>query len=126
MQQVSDSELVIMRIIWDRDGQAMYADIIDDLEKKGFTWKKNTVLTFLARLGEKGLLRVNKVGRRNDYIALFNEEQYLAQQTKDFVGKVYEGNVTGLVSTLVEQNLISSGDLDELRKFWGEKEGEDV
>lgn len=111
-----------MRIIWDRGGEAMYADIVGDLEEKELFWKKNTVLTFLARLVEKGLLQTSKVGRRNDYRALVSADDYLAQQTKTFVGKVYEGNVKGLVSTLVEQNLISSGDLDELRKYWDDKE----
>ncbi|MFV0400280.1 MAG: BlaI/MecI/CopY family transcriptional regulator [Oscillospiraceae bacterium] len=122
MNQISDSELEIMRIIWDRGGEAMYADIVGDLEEKELFWKKNTVLTFLARLVEKGLLQTSKVGRRNDYRALVSADDYLAQQTKTFVGKVYEGNVKGLVSTLVEQNLISSGDLDELRKYWDDKE----
>lgn len=126
MYQVSDSELVIMRIIWDRQGEAMYADIIGDLENKGLMWKKNTVLTFLARLGEKGLLKVKKVGRRNDYIALVGEEEYLAQQTKNFVGKIYEGNVKGLVSTLVDQNLISSDELSSLREYWEAKDKQDV
>ena len=122
MHQISDSELIIMKIIWKHNGQAMYAQITEALEGQGLDWKKNTILTFLSRLVEKQLLKIHKVGRRNYYIAIVDEEDYQTWQTKSFVGKVYEGNVKGLVSTLVEQHLISSDEVEELRRFWDEKE----
>jgi len=119
--QISDSELIIMKFIWKQNGRAMYSEIVQGLEDMDLQWKKNTILTFLARLVEKGCLRVEKIGRRNDYIALLTEEEYRSQQTQSFVGKIYDGNVKGLISALVEQEAISSADLDELRSFWDKK-----
>ncbi|MDO5566882.1 MAG: BlaI/MecI/CopY family transcriptional regulator, partial [Planctomycetia bacterium] len=106
--------------IWENDGIALYAQIMEELEKQGITWKKNTVITLLSRLIEKQILKTNKIGRRNEYKAVISMEEYQASQMKTFVDKVYEGNVAGLVSTLIQQNMISQKDYDELMEFWEE------
>ena len=121
MIQISDSELIIMKYIWKQGGKAMYSEIVQGLEDMDLQWKKNTILTFLSRLVEKKILKVEKIGRRNDYIALLTEDEYRSQQTRNFVGKIYDGNVKGLISALVEQEAISSSELDELRSFWEKK-----
>jgi len=102
----------------------MYSEIVQGLEEMNLQWKKNTILTFLSRLVEKKILKVEKVGRRNDYIALLSEEEYRSQQTLNFVGKIYDGNVKGLIAALVEQEAISSEELEELRSHWSKKENE--
>ena len=108
IQQISDSELELMRIVWARGGTALYAHIMEDLEKAGRTWQKNTVITLLSRLVEKGLLRTSKLGRRNQYTA----------QAQTLLNKLYEGSAKGLVSTLIERELLSAADYEELRSFW--------
>ena len=118
IQQISDSELELMRIIWARGGTALYAHIMEDLEKAGRTWQKNTVITLLSRLVEKGLLRTSKLGRRNQYTALATEADYQAAQAQTLLNKLYEGSAKGLVSTLIERELLSAADYEELRSFW--------
>lgn len=120
-QQISDSELELMKIIWENSGTALYAHIMSALDKSGNEWKKNTVLTLLSRLIEKGFLTTSKIGRRNEYKALVCEKDYLTTQTKNFLEKVYEGDVTELISTLVHQDLLSADDFDTLNQFWREK-----
>ena len=61
---VSDSELQLMHILWDLGGRARFAQVMEVLEKQGSPWNKNTVLTFLARLTDKGLLSTEKFGRQ--------------------------------------------------------------
>ena len=118
IQQISDSELELMRIVWARGGTALYAHIMEDLEKAGRTWQKNTVITLLSRLVEKGLLRTSKLGRRNQYTALATEADYQAAQAQTLLDKLYEGSAKGLVSTLIERELLSAADYEELRSFW--------
>lgn len=121
-QQISDSELELMKIIWTNGGTALYSYIMEELDKSGNVWKKNTVLTLLSRLIEKGFLKTNKIGRKNEYAALVAESAYLTTQTKNFLEKVYEGDVKELVSTLIQQKILSSNDLADLKLFWrGEK-----
>ena len=70
IQQISESELVLMKIIWNNGGTALYSHIMEELERDSNEWKKNTVLTLLSRLVEKGFLRTAKIGRRNEYKAV--------------------------------------------------------
>ncbi len=115
---VSDSELELMKIIWANGGTALYANIMEELEAMGNTWQKNTVITLLSRLVEKGLLKTNKIGRRNEYTAVVSEADYTAAQTHNFLKKYYEGNVKGLVSTLIQREMLTSQDYEDLKKFW--------
>ena len=61
--QISDSELELMKIIWSAGGAALYAQIMEALAEEGRSWQKNTVITLLSRLVDKGFLTVRKLGR---------------------------------------------------------------
>lgn len=118
IQQASDSELELMKIIWADGGTALYARVMDELAKTGNHWQKNTVITLLSRLIEKGLLKTSKIGRRNEYTAVVSETDYQAAQTKSFLDKLYEGDAKGLVSTLIQREMLTSQDYEDLREFW--------
>ncbi len=118
--QVSDSELELMKIVWANEGTAFYAHIMEELAKSGRTWQKNTIITLLSRLVEKGLLKTKKLGRRNEYTAVVSEGDYRAAQTQTLLNKLYEGSAKGLVSTLIQRDLISPAEYEELKQFWEE------
>ena len=122
LQQISESELVLMKIIWKNGGTALYSFVMDELEKEKNEWKKNTVLTLLSRLIEKKYLKTKKIGRRNEYVALVTEQEYQAMQTHSFLDKIYEGNVKNLVSTLLQQDILSADELKEIENFWRQKD----
>lgn len=118
MQQISESELVLMKIIWKNGGTALYSYIMEELEKDSNEWKKNTVLTLLSRLIEKKFLKTKKIGRRNEYVAVVTKQEYQTMQTQSFLDRIYEGNVRHLVSALVQQELLSEEDWKEIEAFW--------
>ena len=66
----------------------------------------------------KGLLSVNKLGRRNEYTAVVSEADYQASQTQALVNKLYAGSAKGLIATLIQQDLLSPEDYAELKRFW--------
>lgn len=121
--QISDSELELMKIVWSQGGTARYARIMEELARTGRTWQKNTVITLLSRLVEKGMLRTSKIGRRNEYTAVVTEEDYQAAQTQRLLNKLYEGSAKGLVAALIQRDLLSAEDYEELKRFW-ERGGE--
>ncbi len=130
-QQISESELILMKIIWKNGGVALYSRIMEELEndhsggKKDIPWKTNTVLTLLSRLVEKKFLKVRKIGRRNEYVAVVTEVEYQAAQTHSFLDRVYGGNVRNLVSTLLRQDILSAQELKEIEEFWKKEERKD-
>ena len=120
-QQISESELVLMKIIWKNGGAALYSYIMEELEKDKKEWKNNTVHTLLSRLVEKKFLKVKKIGRRNEYVVTVTEAEYQTTQTHSFLNKVYGGNVKNLVSTLLQQDILSAEELKEIEAFWREE-----
>ena len=119
--QISDSELELMKIIWSAGGAALYAQIMEALAEEGRSWQKNTVITLLSRLVDKGFLTVRKLGRRNEYAAAVSEAEYQAAQTQVLVNKLYAGSATGLGAALSRQEAISPGDYEELKRLWEEE-----
>lgn len=118
--QISDSELELMKIVWAAGGTALYVQIMAALAEAGRTWQKNTVITLLSRLVDKGFLSVRKLGRRNEYTAVVAEADYQAAQTQVLVNKLYAGSAKGLVAALIQREAISSQDYEELKRFWEE------
>lgn len=118
MQQISDYELELMKTIWGNGGSALYAEIVASLSARDMHLTKNTIITLLSRLIDKGLLKTNKIGHRNRYTAIVSADEYQSSQTEHFLDKVYEGNAKGLVSTLIQKDLLSASDYEDLKKHW--------
>lgn len=118
LQQVSDFKLELMKIIWANSGTALYAEIVESLEKKNISTTKNTIISLLLQLIDKRFLKTNKIGRRNKYTALVSETEYQAAQTETFLEKIYESDAKGLISTLIQKDLISADEYEDLKKYW--------
>ena len=65
----------------------------------------------------QGYLNAQKIGRRNEYTTLISETEYQTAQTKNFVNKIYEGNVNDLVCNLISGDLLSEEEYQELKKL---------
>ena len=115
--QISDAELEIMKIIWSNNEPTLFAQIMDTLEANEKSWQKNTVITLLSRLMGKGYLKANKLGRKNEYVALISEADYQSAQTKAFIDKIYEGNTSGLIARLVQSEMLTDEEYAELKKI---------
>ena len=117
MQPISEAELDIMRIVWANQGSTFFSYIMRELETKEKTWQKNTVITLLARLMDKGYLKAKKTGRRNEYTPLVSEADYQSLQTRNFIEKIYEGSVGGLISNLIRGDLLKEDEYESLRNL---------
>lgn len=115
---IPDSELELMKIVWANGGTALYAQIMEELSAAGRAWQKNTVITLLSRLVDKGLLKTSKIGRRNEYTALVSEAEYQTAQARTLLNKLYQGDAKGLVATLIQGDMLSEEDYAELKRFW--------
>lgn len=117
-QQVSNSELELMKIIWNKNGAAFLAEIMEELKQTENSWNQNTILTFLVRLVDKKMLKVQKINRKNRYIAVVSKNEFAVSQVKNFLDKINLGNVKDFASALIEQDYLSDEDIKELKEFW--------
>ncbi len=118
MQQLSDAELEIMKIVWGNPNKVtLFSYIMDEMAARGKPCQKNTLIVLLSRLINKGFLSAKKIGRHNEYTTLISEKEYQTAQTKNFLNKIYEGNVKGLVSNLISGDLLADEEYKELKKL---------
>lgn len=115
MQQISGSEMEVMQVVWSSDGPVTSAQIQEALAARN--WKATTVLTFLARLCEKGFLRAEKQGKANLYTPCLSEGDYRRQETRAFLDEVHHGSVKSFIAALADAEL-SPDDLHELKKWF--------
>jgi BlaI family transcriptional regulator, penicillinase repressor len=116
IKRLPDSELEIMMIIWGANEPVTSAYVSENLKDKK-EWKITSVLTFLARLVEKGFVTSTREGKVNIYSAVMGEQEYLESESKSFLVKLYGNSLTTFVSSLYKSNAINDDDLAELQKF---------
>ena len=105
-------------MVWAKNKEpSLFAELTDELAAKGRPWQKNTLITLLNRLVNKGFLKAKKIGRRNEYTPLVSEAEYQTAQTKHFLEKLYEGSASGLVATLISGDLLTDEEYSELRQM---------
>lgn len=118
VQQISDAELEIMKIIWGNPQKVtLFPYIMEGLAARGKPCQKNTLIVLLSRLMNKGFLSAKKMGRRNEYTSLVSETEYQTAQTKNFLNKIYEGSAKGLVSNLILGDLLTDKEYQELKRL---------
>lgn len=115
-KKIPDAELDIMLIIWREDRRMTRAEIEAQVNQQR-PLAATTVLTFLARLTERGFLGVEKIGKTNYYSVRISQEEYLRQEGRYFLEKLCGGSVVRLVASLYEDHALTDGELSELRDF---------
>jgi len=118
---LSGAEYKIMDCVWDLHRAVTSADILQEVgAARG--WKQPTILTFLTRLVEKGLLTTEKNGKLRSYTAAMTREEYKNEETRAFLAQLYDGSVQNMVACMVDGNGISDEELRELRAWLKERE----
>ncbi|NLB19342.1 MAG: BlaI/MecI/CopY family transcriptional regulator [Clostridium sp.] len=114
MKKLSESEFEIMRKIWDTESSLTLEEVIIAVEEK--KWSVHTVRNFLTRIVDKGYLRVDKVGRKNLYVPIVLED-YMNNQSKSMIKRLYDGSVQNFVAQLYETDDLSKKDLMDLKIY---------
>lgn len=115
MQRMSDSEKQIMELIWAAGRPVTTREIIANLPEDN-TWKQSTVITFLARLMEKGILKATRISKANYYEPCITEQEYQKCTTKQFIADVHKGSVLGFINTLCDNGDLTKEDIEKLMK----------
>ncbi|MFZ3130488.1 MAG: BlaI/MecI/CopY family transcriptional regulator [Desulfosporosinus sp.] len=116
LQRISDAEKQIMKFIWAAGCPVTTSEIIQHLPEEK-SWKQNTVVTFLARLIEKGVLKATKISKANHYEPCVTEQEYRNFETKQFIKDVHKGSVYGLITALCDNGDLTKEDIENLMKL---------
>jgi predicted transcriptional regulator len=115
-------ELKVMNILW-----TIKSGFIKDIREN---WDEdpapayNTVSTIVRILKDKKDYISHKAyGRTHEYFPKVTKEDYQRQFLDNAVSNVFSGSLSSLVSTLVDQDEISTSELDELRSILANYDG---
>ena len=118
--QISEAEFEVMKIIW------KYAPINTNevTEKLTHTtdWNPKTIQTMLKRLVAKNALTYSKESRVFVYTPLISEAEYLRQKRTSFLDRYFQGNMTSMLSSYLEEETLHPKELEELRKLLSDKD----
>ena len=109
----SDAQLEVLNIIWDR-GEATVGQLWRAFSARRPV-ARNTVLTLVARLEEKGWLRRRAEGNVPSYSATVPRQAALRQIVRRLVDTAFRGSTEGLVMTLLEDGNLSEGQAERIR-----------
>lgn len=116
MKRLPDSELEIMLIVWDYDRPVTRFEIEERLDGDR-KLSPTTILSFLARLQERGFLEVTKVGKNNLYAPVIDKDSYMKVESKNILTKLYRNSAKNFIAALYDGDNLSADDIAELEEY---------
>ena len=124
MKQISESEMIVMKIIWGA-GERITSNYVMDHLPEEVSWKMTTITTFLSRLAAKEMITiVYRMGRTNFYIPTLTEEEYSIHTTLNTMKGSSLTSIKNLIASLYETNDISKKNIAALKE-WLQQDGYD-
>lgn len=117
--KISPAEWEVLNVLWEKAPAAaaeISAALAGDKE-----WHPKTVNTFLARLVEKGIVRVRRTGKSNVYAPARTREQCLRAESDSFLQRVFRGATGPMLLHFVERADLSPEEICDLERLLKEK-----
>ncbi len=115
LPQISEAEFEVMKVIW--KFAPISTNEITDRLLKTTSWSAKTIQTLIKRLVTKGALTYEKQGRVFVYTPLVEKNEYINQQSNSFLNRFYDGNISAMLSSYLENNQLSETELRNLRSI---------
>ena len=113
--ELTELQVTILRLLWDR-GEASVAEVWEALyADRGLA--QTTVATLLSRLERRGVVARRAVERQYLYRALVTEDEVKETMVGELTERLFEGDVTALLSHLLTSQEVAPGDLARLREM---------
>lgn len=109
---LSDSEWKLMNLLWEESPRTIMQLTRQLHEETG--WSKNTVITMLNRLEDKGAVRHEEGERAKQFYPSIPQKNAALEETRGFLNRVYEGSLSLMVDAMASSKELSKQDIDEL------------
>ncbi len=113
-ERISDAELAIMEILW-TESPLTATDVAERVTERD--WSLATVKTLLSRLLAKAAIEHKQDGRRFLYTPAVERTDYVADESKRLVDRLFGGKFMPLVAHLAEQEQLTKADIDEIERL---------
>ena len=120
--QISEAESIVMDVLWTRSPQGADEVVVALAGRQD--WQEATIKTLLNRLLNKGAISARKDGRRFLYSPVLQREDWVAEESRGLLERLFDGRVAPLVAHFSAHRKLSRKDIAELRKLLEELDDE--
>ncbi len=117
---LSEAEWKVMEELWKRES-ATGRELCEQMDDR-CGWNRSTTLTLLRRMEAKGAVESALEGSVKVFRPLLRREEAALRETESFLGRVYQGSLSMMVSTLSSRQALSQKEIDELYALLKEAE----
>ena len=115
-QTVTDAELAVLKILWQR-GPLTAKAITASLYPEGAESEFASVHSFLQRLERKGLVQRDRSSYVHSFSAAVSQAEIAGQELQSLAARLGESSIAPLIMQLVEQKRLSEKEAAEIRKL---------
>src|SRR5215475_14877047 len=116
--RISDAESLVMEALW-RESPLSAEDIAAAVGPEQ-NWSDKTVKTLLNRLLTKNAIAAARDGRRYLYSPLVARADYVQDESRGLIDRLFDGKLAPLVSHFAETNQLTPDDVAELKRLIAE------
>ena len=117
--KLTEAEWAVLEILWAGERFAL-GEITKALQAVN-GWSKNTVHTYLTRMGQKGLVAIDR-SLDKPYAAAVTRDSCARQERDELLTKVYRGSTGDLIAAFLKESAISPQEVSRLRALLDDME----
>ena len=114
--KISEAESKVLEVFW-RAAEPLSADDVVAAMDNDRDWSAGTIRTFLTRLVKKEALAATPDGRRYLYRPLIQREDYVHEQSRNLVDRLFGGRIAPFITQFSERKDLSRDDVEELKRL---------
>ena len=123
MVELTATEQVIMKCLWDLGGNASVADLLNCLEERyNKRYARTTISVFMSYLRDKGYVSYEKKSHAYVYKPLVSEEVYRCERLMNYQKTGFDGSAVDMLETILNNSALSGDDCRRLIRLLEEKE----
>lgn len=109
---LTTAEWSVMECLWEQSPRTG-REAAQWLEKR-VGWNRSTTLTLLRRMEAKGAVASDIKDGMKSFRPLVRREDAALRETEDLIGRVYNGSLSLMVSSLTKKQSLPQREIDEL------------
>lgn len=117
---LTDVQLEILDLIWSHE-ECTISFLWEELKKRR-PLARNTVLTHVHRLEERGVLERRPRGRSHGFRSRIERQNVEKQKLQGTIDSLFQGSAENLVRALIGNELVSSEEMSRLKHLLDEAE----
>ncbi len=114
--KISEAESRVLEVFWSAEAPLSAEDVVAALDNDR-DWSAGTIRTFLTRLVKKKALAARPDGRRYLYRPLIRREDYVHEQSRKLIDRLFGGRIAPFVTQFSERRSLSRDEIEELKRL---------